>query len=161
MGKRNPEDFKCTQRQKTFEMQTEEVEMGTRADFYIGIREPRWIGSIYKDGVPWNIPCGILIQNNAIMYEEAVIDFLMSKKATIESMGHPWDWPWEDSRMTDFSYFFANQPGAVYAYSAKDKIMFYPLRIMQGEDLNKAKVHMMAKFPKMGVGYGPNAAKTV
>ena len=51
--------------------------MGTRADFYVGIKEPRWIGSLYKDGVPWNIPCKILIQKSVIMYEEAVVEHLM------------------------------------------------------------------------------------
>ena len=135
--------------------------MGTRADFYIGIRKPKWVGSIYRDGQPWNIPCKILIQNNAIMYEESVIDFLKSKKAIITSMGHPWGWPWEDSQMTDYSYFFARQSHNVYAYSMQEKMMFYPLQVMQGEDLNTAKVNTMANFPKMGVGYGPNAAKTV
>ena len=95
------------------------------------------------------------------MYEEAVVDFLMLKKAIVESMGHPWDWPWEDSRMTDYSYFFSYSFGGVYAYSMTEKFMFYPLQIMQGEDLNKSRVNMMPKFPKMGVGYGPNAAKAV
>ncbi len=135
--------------------------MGTRADFYIGIREPKWIGSISQDGHPWNIPCKILIQNNVTMYEEYVVDFLMMNQGIVESMGHPWSWPWEDSRLTDYSYFFANQSGVVYAYSMKEKIMFHPLRIMQGEDLNKARIHIMAKFPLMGVGYGPNIKKVV
>lgn len=135
--------------------------MGTRADFYIGIKEPKWVGSIFQDGQPWNIPCKILIQNNAIIYEETVVDFLMLKKAIIASMGHPWDWPWEDSQMTDYSYFFANQPGAVYAYSMQEKFMFYPLKVMQGEDLTVARVHMMPNFPKMGVGYGPDVKKAV
>ena len=135
--------------------------MGTRADFYIGIIEPKWVGSITQDGQPWNIPFKILIQNNATMYEETVVDFLKLKKAIISSMGHPWDWPWEDSLMTDYSYFFARQSESVYAYSMQENMMFYPLRVMQGEDLNDARVNTMAKFPKMGVGYGPNAAKTV
>lgn len=135
--------------------------MGTRADFYIGIREPKWVGSITQDGHPWNIPCKILIQNNATIYEETVVEFLMMRKGIVESMGHPWPWPWEDSKLTDYSYFFVDFPGAVYAYSMKEKIMFYPLRIMQGEDLNKARVHIMAKFPLMGVGYGPDTKKVV
>ena len=29
--------------------------------------------------------------------------------------------------------------------------MFDPLRIMQGEDLNSARVHITPTFPKMGV----------
>ncbi len=135
--------------------------MGTRADFYIGIREPKWIGSISRDAHPWNLPCKILIQNNATMYEEYVVDYLMENNGTIESMGHPWPWLWEDSRLTDYSYFFANQSGIVYAYSMKEKIMFYPLKVMQGEDLNKARVLLPENFPTMGVGYGSNIKKVV
>jgi hypothetical protein len=135
--------------------------MGTRADFYVGVREPRWIGSISQDGHPWHIPCKVLIQVNKTMYEETVIDFLKLKNGIIPSEGDKWPWPWEDSQLTDYSYFFANQPGAVYAYSMQDKIMFYPLRIMQGEDLNRARVVMPANFPKMGVGYGPDTAKSL
>lgn len=135
--------------------------MGTRADFYIGIRDPKWIGSIYQDGIPWNIPCKILVQNNAVMFEETVVEFLMKKKAVIESMGHPWPWPWEDSRMSDYSYLFSKAYGAVYAYSMTEKIYFHPLRIMQGDDLNQARIMIKANFPKMGVGYGPNTAKAI
>lgn len=135
--------------------------MGTRADFYIGVNNPRWVGSIYQDGQPWNIPCKILVQNNRVMFEETVVDFLMDKKSAVESMGHPWPWPWEDSKLTDYSYFFSNSLHCVYAYSMKDKLMFNPLQIMQGYDLSESKVHMTPKFPKMGVGYGSNAAAVV
>ena len=137
--------------------------MGTRADFYIGIRKPKWIGSIFKDGHPWNIPCKILVQNNPVMYEEYVIDFLKMRdpQSAIASEGHPWQWPWEDSRMTDYSYFLAQQIGAVYAYSMTEKMAFYPLKIMQGEDLNAARVLIGINFPNMGVGYGPDITKAV
>ena len=47
------------------------------------------------------------------------------------------------------------------AHMNPQKMMFYPLRVMQGGDLHEARVYMMAKFPLMGVGYGPNAAKAV
>jgi len=135
--------------------------MGTRADFYVGMKDPKWIGSIDKDGFPWNIPCKILIQNSAIMFEELVVEYLMEKKGIVQSMGDSWVWPWEDSRMTDYSYIFANQSGAVYAYSMVEKIVFSPIEIMRGEDLHRARVLIPIKFPKMGVGYGPNAAKAV
>jgi len=135
--------------------------MGTRADFYIGIKEPKWIGSLYKDGHPWNIPCKLLIQTNATMYEELVVDFLAMRSGVIESVGHFWPWPWEDSRMTDYSYFFANQPGGVYAYSMAEKIMFNPLKIMQGEDLNNARVFSKPNFPIIGVDHGSDVKKAV
>jgi len=135
--------------------------MGTRADFYVGIREPRWIGSLYKDGFPWHIPYEILIQRNATTYEEEVIDFLLKNKGIIPSIGDSWPWPWEDSQLTDYSYIFANQSGIVYAYSMTEKIIFNPLKIVQGDDLNQARVIIPIKFPQMGVGYGPNAAKAI
>jgi len=136
--------------------------MGTRADFYIGIRDPKWIGSISKDGFPWNIPCKILIQNNSVIYEELIVNYLAMKDGIIPSVGHTWPWPWEDSQLTDYSYYFANQSGEVYAYSMEAKIMFSPLKIMQGEDLYRAQALMsLPNFPKMGVGYGPNATKAV
>lgn len=135
--------------------------MGTRADFYIGISDPQWVGSIYKDGHPWNIPCKILVQNNAVLYEELIVDFLMSKHGIVESMGHPWGWPWEDSKMTDYSYYYSHRFRMVYAYTMRENMMFVPLQVMQGEDLNDAKVPVLPNFPRMGVGYGPNAAKTV
>jgi hypothetical protein len=135
--------------------------MGTRADFYIGVNKPVWIGSIHQDGEPWFIPCKILVQNNATMYEETVVDFLTMKKGIIESIGDHWPWPWEDSRLTDYSYFFSKKYGAVYAYSRTDKVMFYPLKIMQGDDLKTARVLIMANFPMMGVGYGSNATKVI
>ena len=59
--------------------------MGTRADFYIGIRNSRWIGSLYQDGHPWNIACKILIQVNETMYEESTIEYLKLKNGII-----PW-----------------------------------------------------------------------
>ena len=136
--------------------------MGTRADFYIGIRDPKWIGSLIQDGFPWNIPCKILIQNNATMYEELVVDYLAMKGGFIRSLDHNWPWPWEDSQLSDYSYYFANQSGEVYAYSMQEKIMFSPLKVMQGEDLHRAQVFMsLPKFPKMGVGYGPDTTKAV
>jgi hypothetical protein len=132
--------------------------MGTRADFYIGIREPEWIGSMYQDGHPWNIACKVLIQVNKVMFEETVCEFLKMKHGVIPSEGaaHKWPWPWPDSQMTDYSYFFSKAYGKVYAYSMKEKMMFDPLRIMQGDDLVSSRVMISPKFPKMGADiYGP------
>jgi hypothetical protein len=132
--------------------------MGTRADFYIGVSDPKWIGSLHHDGHPWNIACKVLIQVNKTMYEETVIDFLEQKPgAIIPSKGtaHKWPWPWANSRMTDYTYFFSLVYGKVYAYTAHDKMMFDPLKIMQGDDLNTARLLISPKFPKMGANiYG-------
>ncbi len=128
--------------------------MGTRADFYIGVREPKWIGSLSQDGHPWNIACKVLIQINVTMYEETVVEFLKMKNGIIPSEGGEWPWPWEDSQLTDYSYFFSHAYGKIYTYSMHDKLMFDPLRIMQGEDLNSAKVMIEPTFPTMGVDHG-------
>ena len=133
--------------------------MGTRADFYIGLKDLKWIGSIYQDGHPWSIACKVLIQTNPTMFEETVVDFIKLKEGVVESEGGEWPWPWPDSELTDYSYIFVESPGAVYAYSMHDKIMFYPLKIMQGEDLKGARVFLQKpKFPKLGVDYGSDAA---
>jgi len=137
--------------------------MGTRADFYIGVREPKWIGSLSMDGFPWSIACKILIQVNKTMYEETVIEYLEMKKkhSIIPSYGDKWPWPWPDSRMSDYSYYFSNAYGKVYAYSMVDSIMIDPLKVMQGEDLNSARVDIIPTFPKMGLDYGSTAAKVM
>jgi hypothetical protein len=110
------------------------------------------------DGNPWNIACKILIQVNKTMYEETVVDFLeMKPGGNVEQ----WLWPWEDGKLTDYSYFFSNAYGKVYTYSMREKIMFDPLKIMQGEDLNSARVDVEPTFPKMGVGYGPEVTVAV
>jgi len=131
--------------------------MGTRADFYIGIRKPEWIGSITQDGHPWNIACKILIQVNKTMYEENVNEFLEMKNGIIhfrQGKNDKWPWSWEDSQLTDYSYFFSEQYGKVYAYSMREKIMFNPLKVMQGEDLKTSAIAIVPNFPKMGVTYG-------
>ena len=136
--------------------------MGTRADFYIGIREPRWIGSLQFDGFPWSIACKILIQVNETMYEETVIEYLKLKRGIIPSDGDAWPWPWEDSQMSDYSYFFSKAYGKVFAYSMSEKIVFDPIKVMQGEDLNSARVEITPTFPKLGVpDYGSKLTKVI
>lgn len=138
--------------------------MGTRADFYIGVRDPKWIGSLSMDGFPWNIACRVLIQVNETMYEETVIEYLKLKDrySIIPSEGDSWPWPWPDSRLSDYSYFFSNAYGKVYAYTMKEKMMFDPLKIMQGDDLNSSRVMITPTFPTMGAGdYGPEITKLI
>ena len=133
--------------------------MGTRADFYIGLREPKCVGSLSQDGHPWNIPCKILIQVNKTMYEETIIEYLkITPGGMIGRKRNDWPWPWPDSQMTDYSYFLSLTYGKVYAYTMQDKIMFDPLKIMQGEDLNSARVDITPTFPIMGADiYGPKS----
>ncbi len=125
--------------------------MGTRADFYIDRDEKlEWIGSIYKDGAPCNIPTDILIQVNPVMFEELTVEFLESQDSVIRKNGDAWPWPWEDSRMTDYSYIFMNDK--VYAFapqSIDDHLLFDPLKVVQGESANDSKVAFACQFPRM------------
>lgn len=122
--------------------------MGTRADFYVEKNEKlEWIGSLYKDGHPWNIPTDILIQINPVMFEELTVEFLESKDSAIKSKGDKWPWPWADSRLTDYSYIFMGNK--VFAYSPDEKRIYDPLMIVQGEDLESAKYFGIPEFPIM------------
>jgi len=133
--------------------------MSIRADFYIGIREPDFLGSLSTDGEPWNIACRVLIQVNKTMYQETVIEFLENMKTGIPEK---WLWAWPDSKYTDYTYFFSNAYGKVFAWSKEEEMMFDPLKIMQGEDLNSARLSINPTFPKMGAPLnGQATAKAV
>lgn len=82
--------------------------MGTRADFYVGKGEQsEWLGSIAMDGYPDGIPDNLLACTNKEVYRDFVTVFLSRcDHATLPEMG--WPWPWDDSRLTDFSYTFVN-----------------------------------------------------
>lgn len=87
--------------------------MGTRADFYVGRgASAEWLGSVAFDGYPDGIEGAVLGAKGEGEFREAVAKFLASKShATLPEMG--WPWPWNDSRMTDYAYAFAD--GAVLA----------------------------------------------
>jgi len=123
--------------------------MGTRADFYLEQDDKRlmWIGSLYKDGHPWNIPIEILIQVNPVMFEELVTDFLKTKDSALRQEGDHWPWPWADSRMTDYSYIF--MMNKVMAYSPDAKRLYDPVKIVQGEDIDYATLPFNVHFPLM------------
>ena len=63
--------------------------------------------------------------------------------------------------MTDYSYIFDEEKGIVVAYSMTEKILFDPVKIVQGEDLNAAEIPGAPDFPKMGVEYGYDLAQTL
>lgn len=124
----------------------------TRGDFYIGTgSSARWIGSITHDAFPDKIPSDILIQVNAIMFEETVIEFLEKDRinAIIPSDRDGWPWPWDDSQLTDYTYMFDFDNSRVIA-SHFGGDFFDPLKIRQGEDLNAAEYSLdPPKFPIM------------
>jgi len=123
--------------------------MGTRADFYLERDDKRlmWIGSLYKDGHPVNIPIEILIQVNPVLFEELTVTYLELKDSAIRQNGDKWPWPWADSRMSDYSYIF--MMNRVMAYSPDIKRLYDPIKILQGEDLNYAALPFDIKFPIM------------
>ena len=122
--------------------------MGTRADFYIkGNDGMKWIGSLMENGEPWNIDLNILIQINKVMFEELVKTFLIMR---VYSERKDWPWLWQDSFMTDYSYIFDEEKGKVIGYSAVEKILFDPVKVVQGEDLNSAEIKGAPDFPILG-----------
>lgn len=86
--------------------------MGTRADFYVGIgKEAEWLGSIAYDGFPnkWGHP-GVLLrlktENTYRKRVKSIIEKNLHSGAVFPENG--WPWPWEDSSLTDYSYYFYN-----------------------------------------------------
>lgn len=133
--------------------------MGTRADFYIdNMGDMTWLGSIFRNGQPWNIPIVLLAQVNPTMFTEQLYEFF----ELVEHQDHKWPWLWEDSRLTDFSYMLDCERGKVVGFTMQDKLIFDPLKVSVGEDLSRAKIaSAVPNFPKLGVGYGPKSAKTL
>ena len=80
--------------------------MGTRADFYVGKgKGAEWIGSIAWDGYRDGIPPQILQCQSEEAFRHAVTEFLAGREdKTLPEQG--WPWPWEDSSITDCSYWF-------------------------------------------------------
>lgn len=78
--------------------------MGTRADFYAGKgKAAEWLGSIAWDGN--DVSDDIYNAKTEGDYRGAVAAFLASRDdATLPKDG--WPWPWDDSRLTDCSYWF-------------------------------------------------------
>lgn len=83
--------------------------MGTRADFYVGVgQEAEWLGSIAYDGYEWaeNNTTPLRKAKTEKTFRKAVAKILTRDDATLPSMG--WPWPWEDSRTTDYAYYFTD-----------------------------------------------------
>lgn len=80
--------------------------MGTRADFYIG-RGPnaQWLGSIAWDGMPDSIDADVLTATTEESFRDALMAFF-GERDDVSGPEHGWPWPWENSRLTDYSYAF-------------------------------------------------------
>lgn len=121
--------------------------MGSKADFYIdNDGELEWVCSISEKGEPCNIPVTILTQLNEVMFKEYLDDYFSRKE------DRRWPWLWEDSKMTDYSYIMDCKLGKVIGFCASEKIIFDPLKVVAGEDLNTSKIaNAIPNFPKLGV----------
>jgi hypothetical protein len=119
----------------------------TKADFYTGYEKmAEWLGSIYRDGMPDRIGEDIIFSVTIAQYERRVKTMLVKKKDSVLP-GDGWPWLWDDSRMTDFSYFFFNEK--VYA-SFMGGVLFDPILIKAGEDLNSSFIGFdPPEFPNM------------
>jgi hypothetical protein len=80
--------------------------MGTRADFYVGKgKDAEWIGSIAWDGYRGGIADTVLLCKTEVGFRAAVKAFFASRDdVTLPATG--WPWPWDDSRISDCSYWF-------------------------------------------------------
>lgn len=85
--------------------------MGTRMDLYVGRgKSAEWLGSYAWDGYPSGEPHenGLLSAADERDWRAKVGKFLandeIKKAATTPDQG--WPWPWETSRLTDYSYTF-------------------------------------------------------
>lgn len=125
--------------------------MGTRSDFYIMDHDGsmEWIGSGFKDGSPVRLPISLIIQTNKLMFEEAVFDYLHKNNGIVKFDGKGWEWPWADSRMTDYTYIFHICTGKVLMCKAGSRPVD-ALKILQGMDMIGADVGIgTIKFPVM------------
>lgn len=141
----------------------------SRADFYIMDHDKsmRWVGSLSKNGDPYNIPFEILGETSEIMFEDKVDKFLETQTHGIPygDRFSKWPWQWEDSRMTEYSYIYHLCTGKVYVSRLGGRLMD-PIKLIQGMDEIGADLGMgIIKFPKMipdqVEGNGLKSAETV
>lgn len=84
--------------------------MGTRADFFIGAgKNAEWIGSVAWDGYEWanKKECDLVKSDTKNKFVDAVLDIFKDRDdVTLPVDG--WPWPWDDSNLTDYTYYFKN-----------------------------------------------------
>lgn len=121
--------------------------MGTRADFYIGRGDKaRWIGSIAMDGYPEGIPTEIFEISNQTEFELVVKGFIVGKEhGTLPKSG--WSWPWDDSRLTDYSY--ALDEGKVWASCFGNKWFDPTQQEIEYEEVEENEKEIFPNMTKM------------
>ena len=92
--------------------------MGTRADFYVGTgKDAEWLGSVAYDGYEWDEDrdSDIAAATTEQEFKDAVTAVLTGRRdATTPDLG--WPWPWEDSRTTDYAYFFDGNKTRIFCF---------------------------------------------
>jgi hypothetical protein len=80
--------------------------MGTRADFYLlkEKTELQWVGSIAWDGYEID---GVEMATSEQGYLN-IIQQVMSRRKDFTSPEKGWPWPWNNSKLTDEVYVFAD-----------------------------------------------------
>lgn len=116
-----------------------------KADFYC---DDRWIGSLYNNGQPWNIPMNVLLQTNKKMFEEELIEHLILTKSSLSCRDDKWPWLWYDSRLTEYSYFFLSSHNKVFMSMYGEELVD-PIKIVQGEDVISSRVNLKYPDPKV------------
>jgi hypothetical protein len=140
--------------------------MGTRADFYAGKgKDAEWLGSIAWDGQ--EISGYIRAAKTEKNFRKAVEVFLASRDdATLPAQG--WPWPWNDSGLTDCSYwFFDGQCWEAHGSFPDDRYVPAKAVLPEDEDEQEAfiKKHERIEFPDMSarknVTLGPRSGVIV
>jgi hypothetical protein len=82
--------------------------MATRSDFYVGSgKTAEWLGSVAFDGYEWaeDESCPLMVAKSEDDFRATVASILAGRPdATVPSDG--WPWPWDDSSITDYAYYF-------------------------------------------------------
>lgn len=123
--------------------------MSSKADFYIGMGpSAEWLGSVHRCGELWALSTNILIQSSRVMYEELVTEYIELCKGIVAEHVCQWPWPWDDSRMTEYTYIFLPTRNKVYM-SVMGEMLVDPIRLLKGEDLQTA--NSMLGYPDFPV----------
>lgn len=122
------------------------------SDFYlINLSSMEWIASTIREGEPIYIPYEVVIQNDEINYLFELENFILhSEDGVIQRDG--WPHQYEDSRLTDYVYYFFNSMGRVLFSLGEEqhRVLYDPIEIKKGLDLKSAKVlNFNRGFPKM------------
>lgn len=83
--------------------------MGTRADFYIGFgKDAQWLGSVAWDGYEWaeDTKCPLMTSITEEEFRSAVEEIAKDRDDWTDPK-QGWPWPWEDSSLTDYAYYFS------------------------------------------------------